>query len=475
MSRTRKFTSTIKIYFFGNALSKIILFFLLPLYTKYIPATDMGSYDTSITIITFVAAIITLDIGVAIMRYMFDFSNITWKNKVILNGMIIFSLSLILYFPLSSALIKILKFRYYLLIVIYGFLITVNSILGSISRGWGYSSVYTLSGIINTIVQVILNIVFILFFKWGYLSLYVAHICGYIVSIVILTIKCKLPKSIKIKYIDKKLIKEMFWFALPLSLNLVSFYLLNSINRVIISYTLGNEQTGYLSIANKFTVILTLFSTTFQLAWQEFAYEKENDNIEVIGPYYTKAYDLFIRILLIGLILIIPAIKLGITIFPNFIDKSYHNSIYLIPYALFGTLFSIASSFLSSIFSAIKRNTANSLCTTIGAIFNVLIIFICLYLNIGVLSAYIAFASGFAINLLLRMILLKKFINLKVNYLYFLILIPVYFIVSYVFAKLNYIYNLMIIFLIIILIPIFLKNELKTFLKKVGRRNKCEN
>ena len=63
---------------------------------------------------------------------------------------------------------------------------------------------------------------------------------------------------------------------MPLAFNSVVYWLLTSGNKVIVSIMLDTTQNGYLAIATKFTSILYLFSTCFQLAWQELAYSKEN-------------------------------------------------------------------------------------------------------------------------------------------------------------------------------------------------------
>ena len=48
-----KFIKSSGIYFIGNVLIKMISLILLPVYTKYIPPNDFGTYDVSIAYVTF--------------------------------------------------------------------------------------------------------------------------------------------------------------------------------------------------------------------------------------------------------------------------------------------------------------------------------------------------------------------------------------------------------------------------------------
>ena len=52
-----KFAKTSGIYFFGTVLAKLVTMLLLRVYTEYIPAEDMGTYNVSINYVTFPSCI----------------------------------------------------------------------------------------------------------------------------------------------------------------------------------------------------------------------------------------------------------------------------------------------------------------------------------------------------------------------------------------------------------------------------------
>jgi O-antigen/teichoic acid export membrane protein len=60
-----RFIKSSGIFFVGSVLSKAIIFFMLPVYTKYIVPADYGYYDLSITYISVVSSMLFLMSGQA--------------------------------------------------------------------------------------------------------------------------------------------------------------------------------------------------------------------------------------------------------------------------------------------------------------------------------------------------------------------------------------------------------------------------
>lgn len=478
MSDIRKIVKSTGIYFVGNILSKVMVFFLVPLYTKYIDSTAFGYYDAATAIVQFLQNLIFMDIGAVILRYMFDLKEN--KGKAICVGMSMFFMCLIVYVVGGSitAVTAPVEYPWYLLA--YGLVSMLAQISGYICRGYGNNVYYAVSGVVATLVSVSLNLLLILVAKMDYSSLYIASICSCFVQFAMLEIKNKSYKSLKKQYFDKPLLKEMFKYALPLAVNSVAYWGLTSLNKVLVSFLLGTAANGYLAIANKFTSAVYLLSTCFQLAWTELAYSKDNSLSKETGEYYTKALDLLIRVVMVGLALMLPAIKILLAIFPSFIDASYSTSIYLIPLAMGGAIVSIVSSFVGSIFGGIKKTNMVFVSTVIGTLVNAGLVVGLIYAGVGVQAANIGFLVGFFVNLVFRFIALKKCINLKVRYWYFLAFIPIYAGISFMFLYLKWYYLIIAIVVVIGLGILLFKNEIKILMqkikdKKAKKAKKAEN
>ena len=89
MNEKKAFIKSTIAYFFGNILSKLIVFFMLPLYTAYISPADYGYYDLTKTYIDLFCSILFLDIWSGTLRFMFDSNQHSDKFKTIYSSLLI--------------------------------------------------------------------------------------------------------------------------------------------------------------------------------------------------------------------------------------------------------------------------------------------------------------------------------------------------------------------------------------------------
>lgn len=460
MSDIKKFAKSSGVYFFGNILMKIITFFMLPLYTKYINPSDYGTYDLYIAYITFLCSVLFLDIWSAIMRYMFaDNKN---KEKPLNSGIIIFIISSLLYTILVFIIGNIMNVPYLIYIYLYGILMNVQNLFGYIARGYQKNTLYAFSGIIGTLITVICNIVLIVLLHFDYSSLYISSCIGFFINSSIIFFGAKLYQKFNKKYFDKDLFIDIFKYSLPLCLNSVAYWFLTSYNKVVISNKLSSYDNGLYAIAGKFSVMLTLVTSCFQMAWQELSFSKANMKKEELGDFYTKAIDLYFKFLFVGMMILLPVIYI---IFPYMADSSYSAARNLVPTYLLATIFSILSTFLGSIFGTIKETKKIFTTTVWGSIINVLAINI-LVRYIGVNAASISLFLGFFVNVVMRIRLLNKFmplhINLKKIVIYF-ILIAISMIAFY---SNNLIINIINLLLMLIIALCIMKDEIMLIINK---------
>ena len=471
MKDGKKLIKSSLVYLIGNVLSKVVTFFMIPLYTKYIDAGDYGTYDSVIAIITFVCALVFFDIGGAILRFMMESHTVEEKKLPIYSGILIFCGSLAIYLVLSCIVGLVVPIQYYVLIILYGVFYSFEMMYGFIIRGQGKTMLYMVSGVVFTVTYVSLNVLFIVGLKWGYYSLYISQMIAFAIRILIFEFSSKTLINFQKSYINRDLQKQMVKFALPYGINAVAFWFLSSVNRIIITTFMSPEANGYYSMANKFSAIIVLFSSCFQLAWQELAYSKKNDLNEETGEYYSKAIDLYLKIVLSASIVAIPLIQLGLTVFPQFIDPQYAPSIKLIPLGIIGAVLSVTNSFIGSIFGGIKKSPIILYSTIAGAIVNCTIIFLLLKV-IGVEAANIALIAGFLVTVLIRIIILAKTIKIKINIKFVMLMIPVIVAVVFIFRDCEWYYNLIMLILTIGISSFALRKEIVVIYKSLIKKGK---
>lgn len=412
MDSAKRFLKSSAIYFAGNVLTKVISFFLLPIYTARIATGDMGYYDTSVSYLNILVPVICMEIWSGIMRYIFDYKDEEGKYKAVFNGMVIFTASFVLYTLIFVGLGVFSDISYLVFIYFYGLFTMLQNIYSYISRALGYNTVFAVSGIIGSLVNSLSNIVMILCFGMTIDSLYLAMILGFAVQIVIMESRIHLFRKLKLSLYDSAIVKSMVKFSLPLCLNSASFWFLSGYNRVAVTNVLGLEANGLYAAAGKFTYALTLVSICFNMAWQELAYSKGNDDDK--SELYSTAANYYIKFLAIGSILFLPAIQL---VFPFFIRGDYRDCFGLIPLYILATGVSIFSTFQGNIFGAEKKTGTIFLSTFFAAVCNVA----CFHLlvgKLGIQAANVALLLGFTVNVIIRNYMLRKAVHIRVDFLF---------------------------------------------------------
>lgn len=408
MASIGKFIKSSAIYFVGNVLTKLISFFLLPIYTSYIATGDMGYYDLSVSYINIIAPVVCMEIWSGIMRYMFDYNEKDGKYKAIFNGFIIFGGSVLVYTIGAGVLGLVTDIDKLLLIFLYGITYMLHTVYSYVVRGLGYNAVFAVSGILGSLINSVSNIIMIIWLDMRLESMYIALILGLAFQVIFMEFRIKLIKHLSFDMFDKVMIASMVRFSLPLCLNSASFWFLSSYNRVGISNTLGYEANGIYSVAAKFTYVLGLASNCFSMAWQEMVYSMGNEK-ENKSKFYSTASNYYIKFLMYGMVVLIPAVSV---VFPIMIADSYSAAYDVVPLYLLATVANIYSVFLGNIFSAEKKTGVIFISTVAAAVVNVSL-FHLLVGKLGLQAANIALFCGFMVIIIVRLILLRK--DFKIN------------------------------------------------------------
>jgi O-antigen/teichoic acid export membrane protein len=434
--RAGKFIKTTAIFFLGTVITKLISFCLLPIYTAYILPKDYGYFDLSTTVIGAVVSIVYFEMWTAIMRFMYDKSDHYENKQIISSGLLMFLFSSILYATLLVACSFFIRIQNIEYIGLFGFLSALQNYSTFTCRANGRNIVFVISGIISTLLNIISNIICIIIFKMGYESLFISAIIGMIGQILIIEFSQKTIANADFRMFKPSLLKAMFAFALPLSINSIVFFFLVAFNKIYISYRLGLSDNGYYAVASKFSIAITLIASCVQLAWQDEVFSGQGKES---SQYYSKACDIYIRYLLSGLLLLIPLIRV---VYPFLVTESYAGARGIIPLCILGSVASIFSNFLGQIFGALKETRIILKSTLIAAIANcsliMLLVGIC-----GLQSANIALFIAFMVNSIIRINLLKKKIKLIINLrIIILVFMPLFIAEYFVYYFLNAISNI---------------------------------
>lgn len=459
-----RFEKKLIAYGIGNVASKMVSIALLPIYTRHIASDDYGRADIANTTVTLVVSIVFIEIWTALLRFIYEEKDDHALDKVFSNIVAICALLVIPFCIVQAIANRLLGSGFTIISLIYGLSFLVNQLYQFMARGDEKNHLFVYSGIVSSAMQCIVAVVSIYIFHMGATVILLAPSIGYLCSTLYIEIKCKYSKTIKWSLIEKSYIKKLVLFSAPLALNTVAFWLISNFNRYYIAYSIDFESSSYIAIASKFTMIISLATSIYSLAWQESAYE--NSNLENRENYYSYMLEIYIVISVMLTVLCLPISKL---VFPIMTGEEYHTAlILLVPYFI-ATFLNGISSFFAQIFSATKSTGLLMISTITGSVTNIITMIILAPL-IGILAAPISSALGFLVNIVTRFINIRKYVKLRIDILLILkttIIILIASIIFYI-VKNTFILLLSIVLFIIVFMVIF-KNTVKLLVNRVRR------
>ncbi len=409
MSKIKRFFSTSMVYLVGNVLSKLVVFFLLPLYTSRIPPDEYGVYDLIMTLITLLAPIAFFQIWDGMFRMGFDYSEKKDKYAVTSNAGVVFGVGIVVYIAIFTVLYFIFRFENAVYILLYGLFLSLNYFYGYVCRVFLANAFFAISGLLNTVVNTVLNVILIICFDWGVESLYLSPIVGFFVQCLITECKFKVLFNFKKSAINRNIIKVMLKFSIPLCIVGASYWLLSGFTKVLIKAMIGDTANGLFGIANKFASMITLVVTIFQYAWNELAYMMANDDDRVDS--YNLCIDLLLKFSILGSAGMCIFIKI---LFPYLIDEQYAMAIYIIPATIIGTMMNSMASFVATLFMTEKKTGTIVYSILASSAINIAL-GIVLTKFFGLQGATISLAVAFTMLLVLRLIQARKKIKIKIN------------------------------------------------------------
>ena len=242
---------------------------------------------------------------------------------------------------------------------------------------------YSLWNILSKLFNLIWLIILLLLYKRTFESVIYATIISQFMVSVILCYVCRKNLKFSKNSIDKKQIKKILKFGLPLIPATLIGYGLNSMDaislRVITSYT----ELGYYSVALKIVTLLTLVQTSFTNFWSPMAFKWKSENVS------NKKYEKVSKGITFVMSLILILILLIKDLIPVLVSKEYIQVVYILPFLLFHPIFYTMSE-TTTLGIAFSRKTGyNIIVSTVSLLVN-------LFLNIILIPEYGAVGAAVA-------------------------------------------------------------------------------
>lgn len=357
------------IFAIANFSSKILVFLLVPLYTRVLSTADYGFYDLVYTTVQLFFPILTLDVSEAVMRFLMkddgnDDQVFTVGLKCTLIGSIVFGIGLLVnyFFNISK-----LTSEYSVYIFFFFFFYCLDNLLLQYSKGVGQVKCMAVAGVLGTAAMVILNVLFLVVLKWGLSGYFIANIFSYVAPSLYVSLKLRVWNHIS-KENTKILQKAMFSYSVPLILNTLGWWANNTSDRYIVSAICGVGSNGLISVAYKIPQIITTISAIFIQAWQISAIEEIESGAK--DNFISKLYGYFNGFLaLISAILILFDKPISSVMF----GKSFYTAWRYVPLLIISSLINACAGYVGAILGAKMNSKIMARSALYGIIINIVL------------------------------------------------------------------------------------------------------
>ena len=410
MNRKNELVRNTMILTIGKVCTQFISFLLLPLYTSILNTSEYGVVDLFATYVALLLPIVSWQFDQGIFRFMIDARNEKSQIKSIYSNVVVMNviqnmIFLIVYLICRKYVSS--EFKDYLLVNVI--LNVFSGTLMQFARGLGQMMTYAIGSFITASSTVVFNVIYLVIFKWGAHGLFRATITALIINILYLAVSIKVWRYFDIHTLNKKIVKNMSKYTLPLVPNQISGWILSASDRSIITGFLGLTYNGIYAVAYKFPGIISTFYGFFNMAWVETValHFKDADRDEFFTETVHTVLGFFISVCN-GIIAIMPFL------FPVIVNEKYSDAYYQIPILLVAVIFQIIVGLLSAVYLALKKSAVIARTTIFGAVINI-VVHIILIKWCGLYAASISTLISYMSVALYRSVDVKKYIGFKWN------------------------------------------------------------
>ena len=387
----------------GTFGSKLLVFLLMPLYTALLSPSQYGTAE----LITGTANLIMpfACIGITSGIFRFAAEKGTDREGVFSSGIVLLGAGLgatVLLGAVAYAIGGSWR-NEILLVVLYVLFADIQAVCAQYVRAIDRTRLFAVQGILNTLLTVACNILFLVVFDLGVRGYVLATVVGNIGTAVFLIAAAGLWRVFRWEKVTRSAMRELFRFSLPMVPTTICWLITDLSDRYLVTYFCGDAVNGVYSAAYKIPTVVNLVSGIFMQAWQ-FSAVVESADEETCSRFYSQVFRGFLSVIFIGsggLILFSPLLCRLL------LNSAYHEAWRYMPTLLCAAALESVVSFLASVYMVRKKSMHSFLTAVAGTGLNLL-------LNVlliprdgvlgGALGAAVATLIGYAAVYLLRML-----------------------------------------------------------------------
>ena len=367
MNKYKKLLSNTLIFGIGTFSSKVMVYLLMPLYTALLSKAEYSTADLITQAANLLMPLAAIGMYDGIFRFAIDAGE--KKKEVYSSGMAVLLLGSVVFTLLSPILWQFDYFEgYNWLIVVFVITANLQCAVSFYVRGLGYTKMYALQGIINTALNIALNVIFLVCFDMGVLGYVLSVVVANVLVTLFLIVAMKLWRDFDIKLVTKETVFAMLKYSVPLIPNTVFIWVNSVANRFIVAHFCGNDVNGLFAAALKIPTAITLLTTIFTEAWQLSAVTDADDNGR--GSFYSSVFKSYLGLICMAGSALIALSKVFTVLL---MDASYYDAWQYMPTMIISTVFLSLATFMGSVYLVKKKSVMSLVTSMTGAAVNILV------------------------------------------------------------------------------------------------------
>ncbi len=284
------------IYGLSNILNRIVSLILLPVYTHYLTPADYGLMDLLYFTTAFIGIVLEMGINSAVSRFYFESEDQKKRNLIISTafyGFGVGSTVIVLIFIggsrfLTELIFKESAYTHLMIVALAGLALEVY-----IQAAYTYirvqqrSHVLMIISVIRLIMQLSLNILFLVYFEMGVLGILLGTlISNFVLALFLVPF---VLRETGLGFSREKLV-EMIRFGLPLIPSNIMSYIVNVSDRYFLNAFTNLSMTGIYTLGYRFGILVNEFvASPFGQIWmpRRFAYFQKEDSERIFARIFT--------------------------------------------------------------------------------------------------------------------------------------------------------------------------------------------
>lgn len=408
MNKYKTLASNMVVMAIGQLSSKLLVYVMLKFYQNELGTAGYGQMGNIVYACDLLISVVSLSMSNGVLRFSLEKEN---DGRMVFSTAINIALASSAAFALFTPLIGLIPMLkgYQWLIYVYVVLAVFKDICSLYIKSKVSVVLFSLDGIITTVVTVLCNLVLLGVFHFGVAGYVFSIILGNVASLFFTHITGRLYAVYHPLRTNRELRLTMLRYCVPLIPTMIMWWIVSASDSFMVTSFISDDANGIYQFAYKFPNLIVLVLGIFMQAWRMSAITERNSR--TVSNFYSNIFDMLQTLMFLaagGIMLILHPI-----IMPLFAGDGFDSAYFYVPILLGATVFQSFDSFLSTIYEAAQKTTHSLISSVIGAAANVVLNLILIPL-IGVSGAAIATLISYLVVFIYRIIDTRKYLYMTI-------------------------------------------------------------